>query len=173
MNNAENVYRQFKEFEERAAAIYLQLASQFAANHELSSFWLEMALHEKQHAGLLEFCLLEHLFASEMPDAPTLEELTQFFQRLEKRAADPTISVEDALALAIELEASELNAIYCNLTTPLHRSLYLLHRKVATSIPNHIDELITAATKFGVSADGPKELIRLKETCAAQWRPPE
>jgi len=172
MKDAESVYRQFAEFEERAAAIYLQLASQFAANRELSSFWLDLALHEKQHAGLLEFCLCDKMFASDVPDTSTVEELARFFQRLEKSAADPNISVEDALALAIEMEASELNAIYCNLTTPLHRSAYLLHRKVATSIPNHIDELIAAATKFGLGADRIKELLRVKDNCAAQWRTP-
>jgi hypothetical protein len=49
---AENVYRRFIEFEERAATIYFRFASRFSENPQLSSFWFDMAMEEKQHAGL-------------------------------------------------------------------------------------------------------------------------
>jgi hypothetical protein len=72
--------------------------------------------------------------------------------------------------LAIELESSELDAIYCHLTETLHSSMYLLRRKVATSVPDHIDELVAAARKFGVAEDPLRELNRHKERCSGQWR---
>jgi hypothetical protein len=57
VRRAKNVYCKFVEFEKRAAGIYLELAQRFSKNPKLSSFWLDMATHEKQHAELLQFCL--------------------------------------------------------------------------------------------------------------------
>jgi len=165
-----NVYRRFVEFEERAAAIYLRLASQFSRDPKLSSFWLDMAMHEKQHAGLLQFCLGEGLFASDLPDSAGIQKVASLFKRLEKRAADPKLTADEAFLLAVELETSELNYIYCYLTTTLHTSMYLLRRKIATSLPNHIDELLATARKFGVRNDAMKELNRLKERCSPNGR---
>jgi hypothetical protein len=169
VNTPQNTYQQFCEFEERAAALYLQLASRFSQDQNLCSFWLDLAMHEKQHAGLLEFCLREHLFAVDLPaDNTEIEKLIGFFENLEKRARDPNLTLEEAFSMAIALEASEINAIYCHLTMPLDSSLYLLRRKIATSVPNHIVELIDAARKFGVGETDLQELDRVKQHCSAQ-----
>ena len=169
MKNPESVYQQFVNFEERAASIYLQLASRFSQDPQISSFWLDMAMHEKQHAGLLQFCLYENLFCPDLPDTETIDELVGFFANFEKRVADPNLTIEQAFALAVAMEASEINAIYCNLTSTLHSSMYLLRRKIATSVPNHVDELIEAARKFGVREDVLENLNRVKERCSGQW----
>ncbi len=53
VKTAKSTYRRLIEFEEMAANIYLDLASRFSQEDpKLSSFWLDMAMHEKQHAGL-------------------------------------------------------------------------------------------------------------------------
>ena len=153
LEDSTRIYRQFVEFEERAAAIYLGFASHFFEDCELSAFWLDMGIQEKQHAGLLQFCLADRLFAAELPDAHEIEEITALFKRLEKRAADPKLEAAEAFEIAIELESSEINGIYRYLTTPLHRSTYLLRRKIALCLPDHIDELIEAARKFGLKSD--------------------
>lgn len=171
MRTPKNIYRKFIEFEERAAAIYLGLASRFSKDPELSSFWLDMATHEKQHAGLLQFCLRDSLFVPDLPNSAEIQKLTGFFKRLEKRVADRKLTAEQAFRLAIELEASEINTIYCYLTTTLHSSMYLFRRKIATSLPNHVDELLAAARKFGIGDDAVIELDRLKRQCAAQRKP--
>src|SRR3990170_1429486 len=102
---ASAVYRRFTALEEKAASVYVEFASRFSPeNASLSSFWLNMAMDEKQHAGLLQFCLREGLFAEEIPDAAEIRKLTDVFRRLEKRAADPKLTVESAFRLAIELE---------------------------------------------------------------------
>ena len=165
MSDSANIYRQFVEFEEKAAAIYVQLASRFSRDPQLSSFWLDMAMHEKQHAGLLQFCLCESVFAPDLPDSAEIQKLREFFNRLEKRAAEPDLTIEQTFSLAVEMEASEINAIYCHLTTTLHSSMYLLRRKIATTLPNHIDELISAARKVGLGEDALQELNRAKERC--------
>jgi hypothetical protein len=162
---SESIYNQFVEFEEKAAAIYLQFASRFSQDPELSSFWLEIAMHEKQHAGLLQFCVCQKLFAPDLPKTDDVEKLATFFESLERRAGDPNLTVEQAFSIALEMEASEINAIYCNLTTSLHKSMYLLRRKIATSLPDHIDELTRAAQKFGVGENALETLRREKERC--------
>ena len=165
VKSPKNVYRRFLEFEEKAAAIYVQLASHFSKDAKLSSFWLDMAMHEKQHAGLLQFCLCDGLFAPGLPNTAEIQKVAALFKRLEKRAADPKLTIEDAFLLAVELETSEVNAIYCYLTTALHRSMYLLRRKIAITLPDHVDELLAAAGKFGIGNHALKELSRLKKDC--------
>jgi rubrerythrin len=146
----ESVYREFVQFEERAAAIYLRLASRFSQELQISSFWLEMAMHEKQHASLVQICLCESLFAPDLPTATEIQKLAAFFEQLETRAADPNLTLQEGFALAIELEASEVNTIYCRLTEAVQDSMYLLRRKIATRFPEHIDTLIEGAKRFGV-----------------------
>jgi hypothetical protein len=173
VESSANVYQRFVEFEERSAMIYMELASHFSGNSPLSSFWLEMGIQEKEHAGLLQFCLKEKLFASGLPDDAAIKTLNDSFAGLEKRAADPKLDVKAAFALALEMESSELNAIYCNLTSTLHNSLYLLRRKIAASLPNHIDELIASARKFGVPDEALRELTDVKKKCSGAWVAPE
>jgi hypothetical protein len=95
------------------------------------------------------------------------------FKRLEKRAQAHDISTKEAFRLAIELEYSEMNAIYCHLTTPVHNTTYLLKRKIATFVPNHLAGLLTAARRFGVGDAAIKELERLKKRSSAQWKTPK
>jgi rubrerythrin len=169
---AARIYRRFVEFEERAAAIYLWLASRFSQDRKLSAFWLDMAMHEKQHAGLLQFCLQEELFSANLPTSGEVQKVAALFKRFEKRATGSQLTIEEAFSLAIEMESCELNDIYCHLTTPLHSSMYLLRRKIEATIPNHIDELVRTARKFGVANDALKQLNRLKEHCSSQSQPP-
>jgi hypothetical protein len=68
--------------------------------------------------------------------------------------------------MAAELEGSEVNAIYCHLTTPLHESLYLLKKKIATSPFDHIEHLATAGKRFTVSPATLQRLEQLREASA-------
>jgi hypothetical protein len=172
MDLSESIYQQFVEFEEKAAGIYLKFASHFSKDPKLGAFWLDMMLQEKQHAGLLEFCLLERLFAPAVPTAAEIQQLHTLFERLEQQADDPNMTMKDAFSIAIEMESSELDAIYCRLTTPLHSSTYLLQRKIVTSIPDHIGELLEAARRFGLSDKALDDLHRIKQRCAEHCRSP-
>jgi rubrerythrin len=171
MRTPKNIYGRFFEFEERAAGIYLEFVSRFSRDSELSSFWLDMAMQEKQHAGLLQFCLRDSLFARSLPDSTEIQKLTALFKRLEKQAADPKLTAEQAFRIAIELEASEINTIYSYLTETLHDSIYLLKRKIAITLPDHVDELLAAARKFGIPDRALQELARAKERCSGRWQP--
>jgi hypothetical protein len=159
MRNPKWIYQQFVAFEEQAAAIYLQMASRFSPeNVELGSFWLDMGIQEKQHAGLLQFCIAEELFASNLPTDKEIRNIAALFEELLKRSSDPELSVADAFGIATRMEVSEVNDIYNRLTTPVHNSMYLLRRKLATSLPDHVGSLYRQACKFGVPEGTLKEL---------------
>jgi len=165
-----DVYLRFIEFEEKAAAIYLRLASHFSSrNRMLSALWLDMAIEEKKHAGLLQFCVSERMFAQKLPSDDDIRKFTTVFPKLEKRAANQELDASGAFAIAAELESSEVNAIYSHMTIPLHASTYLLKRKIVTSPFKHIDHLVTAGKNFKVAATTLKELEDLKQACAKAW----
>jgi rubrerythrin len=162
MKTAQNVYQRFVQFEEDAAAIYLKLASRFLPeNPELGSLWLEQAMEEKEHAGLLQFCLAEQMFAEQLVNHRHIRRISALFQNLARRAADPAVSVDEAFLIAAEMEASEVNDIWLRLTTPVHKSMYLVRKKIASAVPNHLARLVEAGRKFGVGQKAMRELERL------------
>ena len=92
------------EFEERATAIYLKMAARFPDDHELASLWFDLAMHEKEHAGLLQFCLCEGCFASDLPNEKDIRRISGLFQSLEKRAASLNLGIRDVFAIVVEME---------------------------------------------------------------------
>jgi rubrerythrin len=161
MKSPQDVYRRFIDFEEQAASIYLRMASRFSPeNLDVGSVWLDMGIHEKQHAGLLQFCVAEELFAADLPSEREILETEGLFSRLTRQAANPDLSVEEAFEIAAQLETSEVNAIYDRLTTPLHASTYLLRRKIAASLPDHLEHLLHEARRLKIP---PESLERLEQ----------
>lgn len=147
----EDIYRKFVQFEEQAAAIYFNMASRFYPAHpELGGLWLDMGMQEKQHAGLVQFCLVEGLFAANLPSNAEIRKLEEAFSKLARRAAAPALTIAEAFQIAVEMETSEVNAIYSHLTTPLHNSMYMLRRKITVSMPDHVRRLVDEARKYGV-----------------------
>jgi hypothetical protein len=103
-------------------------------NPELSSIWFDLGMQEKQHAGLLQFCLVEKMFAEHLPNGGRVERSSALLRSLEKRASNPSLTINDAFAIAAELETSEVNDIYAHLTSTLHTSIYLWRRRIALSL---------------------------------------
>ena len=162
MRSVKGIYQRFVDFEEQAAAVYLQMASRFSPeNPDLGSLWLDMGIQEKQHAGLLQFCLAEGLFAANLPSEAEIQQAENLFASLERQASNPDLTIDDAFEIAAEMEASEVNAIYDRLTTPVHDSKYLLRRKIATSLPGHVEHLFHEACKCNVSARVLQKLERM------------
>jgi hypothetical protein len=150
------------EFEERAAAIYLDLARRFRDNPELSWFWLGMSMAERQHALVLGFCECQHLINDREPaDSSVTCSLSELFRTVENRLAQPGLTVDDAFLIAAELEGSEINAIYERLVRPAEGTSYFTRKKIETLGVNHPQILAQAAQKFGVSATVIEKLTRL------------
>jgi hypothetical protein len=149
--NATKVYDGCISLEERSAAFYLELSVRFFGNPELSWFWVEMAMEEKQHAGMLQHCREAGVFASELPDKQQLERLNALFRRLEARLCEPKLRVDDAFEMAIELETSEINDVYGRLTAPIDGPAHVMRKKMELSVAGHFERLSQAASRFHAS----------------------
>ena len=159
--NATQVYDGFIGFEDRSAALYLELSVRFFDNPELSWFWVEMAMEEKQHAGMLQHCRDAGVFASELPNKDQIQRLNTLFRRLEARLAEPQLTLDDAFEIAIELETSEINDVYSRLTAPIQGPAHVMRKKVELSIAGHFDRLSEAASKFSASPEIQTRLANL------------
>jgi hypothetical protein len=148
---AEHVYEGFIRFEERAAALYLELSVRFLHNPDLSWFWVEMAMEEKQHAGMLQHCREAGVFAAQKPDNDQFRRLSTLFDTLETRLNAATLTVDEAFELAIELEASEIDEVYSKLTAPIEGPAHILRKKMELSSDRHFGRLRDAAERFGAS----------------------
>ena len=149
--NATTVYDGFIRFEERSASLYLELSVRFFGNAELSWFWVEMAMEEKQHAGMLQHCREADVFAAELPDKDQIHRLSLLFRQLEARLAEPQLTLDDAFEMAAELESSEINDIYSRLTAPIQGPAHVMRKKMEVSVAGHFERLREAATKFQAS----------------------
>ena len=121
--------------------MYLDLAVRFLDNTDLSWFWVEMSMEEKRHAGLLQFCLREHIATREPPDRGAIRRLTNLFGSLEERAAAPNLSADEAFLIAANLEASEINSVYTRLINPIHGPWHIMRKKIETSLPGHMIQI--------------------------------
>jgi hypothetical protein len=149
--NATKVYDGFIGLEDRSAALYLELSVRFFDNPELSWFWVEMAMEEKQHAGMLQHCREAGVFASKLPDKDHIQRLNALFRRLEARLTGPQLALDDAFEMAIELETSEINDVYGRLTAPIQGPAYVMRKKMELSVAGHFERLSDAASRFHVS----------------------
>jgi len=113
--------------ERSAADLYGILTKRFAGDAELAALWRDMANAEHGHARKL--ATWRDLVAAEPPAhrpqasgfAASIEEVEGLLQT--SLAAAATADQEEAFALALALEASELDAIYTTLlqSSPLSR----------------------------------------------------
>jgi len=110
-----------------AADVYAVLAKRFEADGELAALWASMAADEREHA--LKLATWRELIAAEPPahrpqasgfaaDVDGVEQLLRT-----SRTTATTADEEDAFALALGLESSELDAIYTTLlqSSPIAR----------------------------------------------------
>jgi hypothetical protein len=149
--NKAHIYEEFIRFEERCAELYLELSVRFFDNPDVSWFWVEMAMEEKQHAGMLQYCREVGVFAVEVPGDEQVRRLNRLFDRFETRLKLEKLTVDDAFGLAIELEASEINEIYSRLTAPIEGPVHILRKKMELLADRHFDRLRDAANRFGAS----------------------
>jgi rubrerythrin len=149
--NASIIYDGFIQLEERSAALYLELSVRFFNNRDLSWFWVEMAMEEKQHAGMLQHCREAGVFASKLPGKGEIQRLNSLFRQLEMRLAQPKLTMDDAFEMAIELESSEINDVYSRLTAPIKGPAHVMRKKMELSLAGHFERLQDAASQFNVS----------------------
>src|SRR5690242_20081422 len=97
---AVEVYDGFIQFEERSADLYLELSIRFMDNPALRWFWVEMAMEEKQHAGMLQHCREAGVTAEHIPNDDQVERIDGLYRRLEDRVAAPDLTLDGAFDIA-------------------------------------------------------------------------
>ena len=157
----QQLYDVFIAFEDRSADLYLDLSVRFLNNVELSWFWVEMAMEEKQHAGMLQYCKETGMFSPRLPEEQNIQQLASVFKRLRQKIAKPDLTIDEAFEVAIELEASEINDIYKNLTYHIDGPAYIVRKKLELSEENHFERLKDSVVRFGVSSSVSERLMRL------------
>ena len=106
----------FAEIERLVAKLYFRFSHLFFQRPELRDFWWEMAKEEEQHACILNACraVIEN-YDDERIDPSinpaTAGELTERLSVYLKRGT-PSIGVDEAFRIALEIESSEIDEIY-------------------------------------------------------------
>jgi hypothetical protein len=146
--------------EQRVADIYSQFAGSLNDNKELESFWLGMAEEEKHHGKILaaEKAALEVDSDTGyfMPEFPAkLTEMDALLKGVEEKAK-LGVTKDEAFALALELEQSELNTIY--------RDLVLMGRAAVKLMARHMDESLSLPKHQQGLVDGMKRFVPTSPT---------
>jgi sporulation-control protein spo0M len=109
----------FAEIERLVAKIYFRFSHLFLTQPELRDFWWEMAKEEEQHACILHACraVIENFTDQSLDPTINRDKAQQLSLRLNSFLAQGTASltVEDAFRIAVDIESSEIDAIYSKL----------------------------------------------------------
>jgi hypothetical protein len=144
--------------EQRVADIYRQFAGSLNDDKALASYWLGMAEEEKHHGKILtaEKAALEvdsdtGYFMPEF--SAKLMEMDAMLKRVEEKARIG-VTKDEAFALALELEQSELNTIYRDLVLMGRAAVKLMarHMDESLSLPKHQQDLLEGVNRFHPSA---------------------
>jgi rubrerythrin len=106
----------FAEIERLVAKIYFRFSHLFLPKPELRDFWWEMAKEEEQHACILNACraLIENYEDEKVDPSITLQKADEFKEWLLAylNRGKGSIGVDEAFRTALEIETSEIDAIY-------------------------------------------------------------
>jgi rubrerythrin len=109
----------FAEIERLVSKIYYRFSHLFLAQTELRDFWWEMAREEEQHACILNACraLVVNYDEDKLDpriNAAKADELVEWLSAYLRRGT-AELSVDEAFRIALEVECSEIDAIYSQL----------------------------------------------------------
>jgi hypothetical protein len=151
------VLERCSQLEQRAADIYNQFATTFNDNKELAGFWLGMAEEEKHHSKILraEKAALEVDSDTGyfMPEFPAkLQEMDRLIKGIEEKARMGA-ERDEAFAMALEIEQSEMNTIYRDLVLMGRAAVKLMarHMDESLSLPKHQQGLVEGTKRFATS----------------------
>jgi hypothetical protein len=106
----------FAELERLVSKIYFRFSHLFLEDRELRDFWWEMAREEEQHACILLACkaLIDNYDDESLDPSISREKAQELEAKLLSYLAQgtPSLTKEEAFQIALELESSEIDAIY-------------------------------------------------------------
>ena len=109
----------FAEIERLVSKIYYRFSHLFLTRPELRDFWWEMAKDEEQHACILQACraLIENYEDETLDPSISRDKALELSLRLNSFLAQGSalLNVEEAFRIALDIESSEIDAIYSKL----------------------------------------------------------
>jgi hypothetical protein len=109
----------FAELERLVSKIYFRFSHLFLDSPDLRDFWWEMAREEEQHACILFACkaLIENYDDESLDPTISREKARELEMRLLSYLSHgtPSLTIADAFRIALEIESSEIDAIYSKL----------------------------------------------------------
>ena len=106
----------FAEIERLVSKIYYRFSHLFLTRPELRDFWWEMAREEEQHASILVACrdLIVNYDGESLDPMISSEKAEELAGRLRAflKEGTPSLDVEDAFKIALDIESSEIDVIY-------------------------------------------------------------
>jgi hypothetical protein len=106
----------FAQIERLVAKIYFRFSHLFLADPALRDFWWEMAREEEQHACILRACraVIENYDEERLDPSVSRGRAHELQQWLDDFLAQgtPALAVEESFRIALEIESSEIDAIY-------------------------------------------------------------
>ncbi len=106
----------FAEIERLAGKVYFRFSHLFLQQPELRDFWWQMALDEEQHSATLLACkeLITNYDDEALDPSLSQEKANEFKERISSylRKGTPSITMEEAFKIGLEMESSELEVIY-------------------------------------------------------------
>ena len=110
----------FAAIERLVSKIYFRFSHLFLSQPELRDFWWEMAREEEQHACILQACraVIENFPEATLDPTINRDKAQQLSLRLNAFLSQgaASLAVEDAFRIAVDIESSEIDAIYSKLT---------------------------------------------------------
>lgn len=109
----------FAELERLVSKIYFRFSHLFMHEPSLRDFWWEMAVEEEQHEAILLACreLIRGYSDEKLDPSVSREKAEELKKELTGylNKGTPTLGVEEAFRIALEIETSEIDAIYSKL----------------------------------------------------------
>ena len=109
----------FAELERLVSKIYLRFSHLFFHHAELRDFWWEMGQEEEQHALILLACkeLIKNYDDERLDPSITGDKADRLKDELAAYLGrgTPSLEVDEAFRIALEIETSEIDAIYSKL----------------------------------------------------------
>ena len=109
----------FSEIERLVSKIYFRFSHLFLRQTDLRDFWWEMAVQEEQHSSILLACreMIENYDDEKLDPTVSREKADRLKEHLTSylNRGTPSIGVEEAFKIALDIETSEIEAIYSKL----------------------------------------------------------
>ena len=106
----------FAEIERLVSRIYYRFSHLFLNEPELRDFWWEMAREEEQHASILAACreMIANYQEESIDPMLSSAKADELASRLNSflRRGTPSLAVEEAFKIALDIENSEIDVIY-------------------------------------------------------------